>query len=145
MDLADGLDHPAAEHQPALHRLASDVEIAVLEAQDLVDRGVRLVDVEGRRLRLGQDLEGGRLELDRAGRKRLVLGPGQPRRDRPLDRHDELGPDAAGRRMGGGRIGLVDDHLGDPVAIAQVQEDQLAVIAPAVDPARETRRVARIG
>ena len=145
MDLADGLDHPAPEHQPALHRLAPDVEIAVLEAQDLVDRGVRLVDVEGRRLRLGQDLEGGRLDLDRARRKRLVLGPGQPRRDRSLDRHDELGPDPAGRRMGGGRIGLVDDDLGDPVAISQVQEDQLAVIAPAVDPAREARGVARVG
>ncbi len=79
VDLADRLDHPAAEHEPALHRLTADVEIAVLEAQDLVDRRVGLVDVEGRRLRLGQDLEGGRLELDRARRQRRVLGPGQSR------------------------------------------------------------------
>jgi len=37
--------------------------------------------------------------------------------------------------VGGGRIGLVDDDLGEAVAIAQVQEDQLAVIASAMDPA----------
>ena len=74
VDLADGLDHPAAEHQAALHRLAPDVEIAVLQPQDLVDRRVRVVDVEGRRLRLGQDRHGRRLELDRAGRQLRVLG-----------------------------------------------------------------------
>ena len=102
VDLADGLDHPAAEHQPALHRLAPDVEVAVLEAQDLVDRGVGLVDVEGRRLRLGQDLErrspGARSRRSaasgsrsRAGAarpsprptRRTRAGPGWPSRGRP--------------------------------------------------------------
>jgi hypothetical protein len=41
----------------SLHRLAADVEIPVLQTQALVDRLVRLVDVEGRRLRLGQDVD----------------------------------------------------------------------------------------
>ena len=39
--------------------------------------------------------------------------------------------------MGERRLGRVDDDLGDPVAIAEVEEDQLAVVAPAVDPARQ--------
>ena len=145
VDLADRLDHPAAEHQPALHRLAPDVEVAVLEAQALVDRRVRLVDVERRRLRLGQDLDVGRLELDRAGRQLRVLRAGQAQRDGALDHHDELGADAAGLRVGVGRIGLVDDDLGDPVAVAQVEEDQLAVVAPAVDPAGQPGGRARVG
>ena len=100
---------------------------------------VRLVDVERRGLRLGQDLDVGRLELDGAGRQLRVLGAGQPLRDRPRDRDDELGADPAGRRVGLGRVGLVDDDLGDPVAVAQVEEDQLAVVAPAVDPAGQPR------
>ena len=36
----------------------------------------------------------------------------------------------------GGRVGSrVEDHLGDPVAIPQIQKDQRAVVAAAVDPA----------
>ena len=34
-----------------------------------------------------------------------------------------------------GRVHLVDDDLRDAVPIAQVQEDQLAVVAPPMDPA----------
>ena len=83
VDLADRLDHPAAEHQAPLHRLPADVEVAVLEPQALVDGGVGLVDVEGRRLGLGQDLDVGRLELDRARRELRVLGPREAQRDRP--------------------------------------------------------------
>ena len=37
VDLADRLDEPAAQEQAAGHRLAADVEVAVLEAQRLVD------------------------------------------------------------------------------------------------------------
>ena len=65
-----------------------------------------------------------------------VLGAGQAQRDRTLDGHDELGTDPAGLLVGGRRVRLVDDDLGDPVPVAQVQEDQLAVVAPPVDPAR---------
>ena len=52
---------------PLLHRLAAQVEIAVAQAEALVDRGIGLVDVERRRLRLRQDLDLGRPELDLAG------------------------------------------------------------------------------
>ena len=135
MDLADGLDHPAPEHQPALHRLAPDVEVAVLQAQGLVDRRVRLVDVEGRRLRLGQDVHLGRLELDRTCRQLRVLRAGQPHRHRAGHGHHELRADPAGRLVGDRGVHLVDDDLRDAVPIAQVQEDELAVVAPPMDPA----------
>src|SRR4029079_14000651 len=40
VDLADRLDEAAAQQQPLLHRLAADVEVAVLEPQALVDRRI---------------------------------------------------------------------------------------------------------
>ena len=71
--------------------------------------------------------------------------PGWRRATVARDRHDELGPDPAGRLVGGGRVGLVDDDLGDPVAVAQVQEDERSVVAAAVDPAREPGGDAGVG
>ena len=96
VDLADRLDHPRAQEQALGHRLAADVEVAVLEPQDLVDRRVGLVDVERRRLRLGQDLE-----RRSPGARSSPVGsfafsvPGQARATVADDRHDELGADAA--------------------------------------------------
>ena len=40
--------------------------------------------------------------------------------------------------MGSRGVGLVDDDLGDPVAIAEVEEDQLPMVAPSMDPAGQT-------
>ena len=73
VDLADRLDHPAAQQESPLHRLAPDVEVAVLEANALVDRGVGLVDVERRGPGLGQDLDRVRPELDLARGELRVL------------------------------------------------------------------------
>ena len=61
----------------SLHRLAAQVQVAVAQPDALVDRGVGLVDVERRRLRLGQDLDLGGPELDGARRQLGVLGAGQ--------------------------------------------------------------------
>ncbi len=145
MDRVDRPDHRAAEDQSPEHRLTTDVEVAVLQPQALVDRGVGLVDVERRRLRLGQDVDGGRLELDGARRQLRVLGAGQTRRDRARDRHDELRAQPAGGLVRVRRVGPVDHDLGDPVTIAQVEEDQLAVVATPVDPAGQTGVAAGIG
>ena len=84
VDLADGLDHAAAQEQAVGHRLAADVEVAVLQPQALVDRRVGLVDVERRRLRLGQDLElgasGARSRRSGASRSRCPAGASRRRR-----------------------------------------------------------------
>ena len=47
--------------------------------------------------------------------------------------------------MGLGRVGLVDDDLGQPVAVAQVEEDELAVVAAPMDPAGQPGGRAGIG
>ena len=41
--------------------------------------------------------------------------------------------------------GPVDDDLGDPVPVAQVEEDQLAMVAAPMDPAGEAGLAARVG
>ena len=144
VDLADRLDEAAAQQEAALHRLAPDVEVAVLEAEGLVDRRVGVVEVERRRLRLVEDPHGAGLELDVAGRELRVLRAGLAPLDDALERHDELGSQAAGLGVRLGGVARVDHHLRDPVPVAQVDEDQLPVVAPPVDPAGELRRRARV-
>ena len=43
------------------------------------------------------------------------------------------------------RVRPVDDDLGDPVPVAEVEEDQLAVVPPAMDPAGQAGLAARVG
>ena len=71
--------------------------------------------------------------------------PGRRGATVPDGADDELGADALGVGVGARGVGLVDHDLGDPVAVAQVEEDELAVVAAAVDPAGEAGGDARIG
>ena len=123
--------------------LAADVEVAVLEPQALVDRRVRVVHVERRRLRLVEDRDPARLELDGARLELRVLGAGLAQLDLALDRDHELGADPVRGLVRLRGVGGVDHHLGDAVAVTQVDEDQLPVVAAAVDPAGELRVRAR--
>ena len=93
VDLADRLDHPAAQQEPPLHRLAANVQVAVLEADALVDRRIGFVDIERRGLGLGQDLDGARAELDLARGELRVLRSGQPPCDLAGGAHHELRAD----------------------------------------------------
>ncbi len=73
----------------------------------------------------------------RAGLELGVLLARQPRRDGPLDADDVLVAQLARARLElGAGLGLEDD-LGEAVAVAEVDEDQAAEIAPGVDPAVE--------
>ena len=141
----DRVHEPAPEDEAARDRLAAQVEVAVLEPERLVDLGVGIVDVERRRLRLVEDLDAGRLDLDLAGRELRVLGARQALRDGPDDGHHELGPHEAARLVGGRCIGPVDDHLGDPVPVPEVEEDQAALVAPAVHPAGQSDLAPGVG
>ena len=146
VDLADGLDHAAAEQQAVGHRLAADVEVAVLEAEALVDRGVRLVDVEGRRLRLGQDRRprDARSSISPVGSFAFSV-PARRGATSPATLTTNSLRTRLGDGVGLGRLGPVDDDLGDPVAVAQVEEDQLPVVAAAVDPAGQAGVTAGVG
>jgi hypothetical protein len=57
------------------------------------------------------------------------VGAGEALADDALDRHDELVAAALGDVVGLRRVGGVDDDLGDPVAVAEVEKDQVAVVA----------------
>ena len=140
----DGLNHTAPQEESVGHRLATDIEIAVLQSQALVDRLVGLVDVERRRLRLGQDLDLTRPKLDLPRRHARVLGPGQARATSPATVTTNSLRTRLRDLVGLRRVGLVDDDLGDAVPVAQVQEDELAVVAAPMHPPGEPRVCARI-
>src|SRR6185295_6633190 len=78
-------------------------------------------------------------------REALVLGALESLRHRPRRRDHELRPDFRRDRMRLGCVGAVDHDLGQAVTVAQVEEDQLAVVAPAMDPAREARLGSGVG
>ena len=122
---AHGALHDRAVAQVALHPFAAHVEVAVLEAQRLVDV-LAAVQHEGRRLGLVQDLDGAVLHVDRAGGQERVLHALGSRYDRAGDAHDVFTPQV---------VLFVNDALDDAGVIAQVDEGQLlAVLSAIVDP-----------
>ena len=81
------------------------------------------------------DLAGRQVRVDRAGRARLDLAG---------DADDRLGLAAA--RPPCSRIGLrVELHLGDALAVAQVDEDDAAVVADGIHPAEQRDGRAEVG
>ena len=132
---ADDPDHLRAQGDVALQLLAAQVEPAVAEAQRLVD--VLLVELERQRRRAADELELLDLELDLARRHVRVDGLGAARDERALGAEDELVANLV-RELGGlGRELRVDHELRDPAAVAQVDEDQAAVVAAPRGPAGE--------
>ena len=92
------------------------------------------------------DLAGRELGVDGAHHLPLLLAELlAARAHRAAHADDPLGPHGLGEvvRLAGG-LGVEDD-LGEPVAVAQVDEDDVAVIAPARDPAEEDDLLADVG
>src|SRR5688572_11168747 len=139
---ADDRDHLRPERQVALHPRPAQVEPAVAQAQRLVD--VFLVELERERGRARDDLELLDLELDLARGQLRVDVLGRPPHDLALGAQDELVANRV-RRLDGARCQLrVDHELADPRAVAQVDEDEAAVVAPAVRPAGERQLLADV-
>ena len=131
-----------ALHDVLVQGLATKIEEAVLQAQ--VFRVVRLAEYRHRQL-LGrrQHLDLGGEQLHLAGRQLGV--------DRALGARAHLSVDADHpfgahrlRRLEGGAVGIGDD-LRDAVVIAQVDEQQAAVVAYAVHPARQAHAMTDVG
>ena len=59
-ELAHRRDDPVAQHQRLAHLLAAQVEVAVAQPRVLADLAAEALDLEGRRLRAGQQLGLGR-------------------------------------------------------------------------------------
>ena len=125
----------------ALHARAAQVEVAVLEAQSLVDVVVGVYR-ERRHLRTIEHVQAIDADLDVAGRQPRVLGSGRPLANAAAHADDVF----VAQLLGLGEAGLlrVEDDLRDAVAIAQVDEDQAAVIAAAIDPSVEFDRLSLV-
>ena len=119
-----------ADAQVALHALAAQVEVAVLEADVLVDVVGAVVDRERRRLGAAQHLDRGSppARPRRSAGSSLTVPSGRWRDDAG-DAHDVLAAHVDG---------VVDDALDDAGVVAQVDEREvLAVLAAAADPAAQ--------
>ena len=133
-----------AQQQVALHVRAAQVEIAVLQPQALVAGRLVVGGRHRRGLRLVQHADAGRADLDLAGRERRLHRVGRAGAYRALGLQDVFRAAARSRVERRWVILLVEHDLHDPVAVAQVDKDQAAVVAPAVDPARQRDRLAHV-
>ena len=141
VDEAGGVHgRPQGRHQPGAnlevlrHLRPAQVEVAVAQPEVLVDLDA-LVEREGRRLGLVEDLEagggdlhltGGQVGIDRA------LGPGA---HRALHPDHVLRPEPVGLGAAGG--GRVEHDLDETFPVAQVDEDNPAMIPTVGHPAAQ--------
>ena len=139
---ADHADHLRAQADVALEPRAAEVEPPVPEPQRLVD--VLLVELERERGAARDDLERVHLELDLACRQLRVDRPRRAGDDLALGAEDELVPDLVHHGVRLERALGVDHELADPGAVAQVDEDEPAVVAPRVHPAGEDQALADV-
>ena len=99
----------------------------------------RPVDGERQRVRLAEDLELVRGDLDLAGGQLRVLVAGRPAANLAGDLHAELGPQRVRRAV----LAVAPEHdLDDAAGVAQVDEGDAAVVAAAGHPARQRDRLA---
>ncbi len=133
--LPDRADHARREAEVPLHPVPPQVEVAVAQADGLVD--VLLVELERERVGTRKDLQLVDLHLDLAGREVRVDRVGCPADDLPLGAEHELVADVVRDVRRVGRAVGVHDELKEPGVVAQVDEDETAVIAPSSGPAGE--------
>jgi len=136
VEVADVLGDAMAEAEVAGHALTSEVQVAEPEAGGVADVCIG-VDREGWGLRRVDHGNFGGLEFDVAGGEFWVLGAVATSDDLALDLDDVFVADVGGGGGGLGGVFGVEDDLDDAGGIAEVNEDEPAVIAAAVDPAGE--------
>ena len=133
IDAADRGDRGVVEPEVPLHPLGPHVEPAVAEAEGLVD--VLLVELERERRRAREDPQLVDLHLDLAGRQVRVDELRRARHDLAGRLEDELVADLVRDLGRGGRVLRVDDELDLARVVAEVDEDEPAVVAARVGPA----------
>ena len=125
-------DRGVLKAEVPLHAAAAQVEPAVLDPQRLVD--VLLVDLERQRRRAREDRQAVDLDLDLTGRQVRVDGFCCPRDDLPFGLEHELVADLPGRECRVGSALGVHDELKLSGVVAQIDEDETAVVAAGVRP-----------
>ena len=126
------------------HAWAAQVEVAVAQADVL--GGVHVVlDLEGRRLGGVENLDGVDKDLDLAGGEFGVVHALGTLADDARDLDRPLGADGLGRVEGlAAGVLRVKGDLRHAVAVAQVHEDEAAVVAAVPDPAGERHLLADV-
>ena len=123
---------------------AAQVDVAVLEADFLVLNGF-FGGREGRQARVVEDEKLGGLDLDFAGGHLGIDGVGIAQADFAHGGDDVLGANLLALGVAFGDELLVEHDLGDAGAVAEVEKDEVAVVAAAVDPAHEDHLFAGVG
>jgi hypothetical protein len=141
---ADEAHHAVAQRQVLRHARAADVEIAILEAQRLIHIVGRAADVKGRILGRVQDRHLVGVHFDVAGGQVRVAQTFGPRRDDTLHLNDIFAARLAGVGVGVGRLIRIDGDLGHAEAVAQIDEDQPAMVATPVHPAGQRHTFANM-
>ena len=134
---AHGLGHLMAQVQGLEHLGTADVQVAPLHARGLV-RLDAVLDGERRRHARVQDLDGLRQHFDLARGHVGVHGFRPALAHRARDLQHVLATQVLGlREVVGAHAVRVDDHLRVARAVAQVDEDEPAVVAIVPRPARQ--------
>ena len=139
---AQARDHLAAQHDIGVQPIAAQIEEAIFQADVF-----GIISLAGNRHR---QLIGGGLDSD-VLRAHLDLAGGQPGIDRTRlaqhhlagDGDDRFHPDAIKHRKG--RRRRAGNDLGDAMVVAQIDEQHAAMVALAVNPARQLDGLAGIG
>ncbi len=142
--LADGQRDFVAQFDIELHGIAPQIDVAIFQAHFFVgEHGVggqkrqRLRHIEDAQLFDHQfDFAGGDIGIDGVGIAALDLAD---------SRDDEFVAQGFGFFMNGGIQFVIEYDLGNASAVAQVNEDDLAEVAAAVDPSHEHNLFACIG
>ncbi len=132
------LDHAVAQLERLAHRRTAQVQAAVTQAQVLVD-GTVLIDLERRRLSVGEDLNLSDVHLDLASGQ-IGVDVLRLARDNAAGDGDHVlrAETMRGRVSLRCRLGM-EDQLHQARAVAQVDEDQSAVVAAAVHETGDAR------
>ena len=128
-------DDRSGQAKVPLHPVASKVEVAIPKSDQLLD--ALLVELERQRVAPREDLELRDLELDLACRQTRVDSVRSATHELSLGPEHELVADDVRGLGSAGRVLGVDHELADAGVVAQVDEDETAVVAPARGPAGE--------
>jgi hypothetical protein len=134
--VADAVRDAVAKNQIARERRPAQIEIPILQPQ--VFGGVDIViDRKRRRLGAAEQLDRRGDDFDLAGRHLRILRRFRTLTNFARDAHDELGTQLFRDRQEflTRTFRAIDDHLHDPAAIANVDEDELSKVALLLHPA----------
>ena len=120
-----------AQPQALAHHLTAQVEVAVLEPHLLAHH---LIELKRQRVGAVQELDLAREHFDAARGEVLIGGAAGTFAHAPLHADHVLGAQPLGLAKHRGRI-RIEDHLQQALAIAQIDENDAAVVAAAMHPA----------